>query len=45
MTAATFHADVEAPRHGWRSLLWIAPLTALWIGLGRERMLDPILRR
>jgi len=33
MTAATFHADAEAPRQGWRSLLWVAPLTALWIGL------------
>jgi hypothetical protein len=33
MTAATIHADVVPPRQGWRSLLWIAPLTALWIGL------------
>jgi hypothetical protein len=33
MTAATLHADVVPPRHGWRSLWWIVPLTALWIGL------------
>ena len=33
MTAATFHADVVPPRQGWRSLFWIVPLTALWIGL------------
>jgi hypothetical protein len=31
MTAAAVHADVaRAPRLGWRTLLWIAPLTALW---------------
>ena len=33
MTAATVHVDVVSSRQGWRSLLWIAPLTALWIGL------------
>ena len=33
MTAATFHADVVPPRRAWRALLWIMPLTALWIGL------------
>jgi hypothetical protein len=31
MTAAAVHADVaRSPRLGWRTLLWIAPLTALW---------------
>ncbi|HEV2097715.1 MAG TPA: hypothetical protein VGR45_02180 [Stellaceae bacterium] len=30
MTALTFHAETVAPRQGWRALLWIAPLTALW---------------
>jgi hypothetical protein len=33
MTAATFHTDMVAPRRGWRVLLWIAPLTALWVAL------------
>jgi hypothetical protein len=33
MTVATFDADVDRPRQGWRSLLWIVPLTALWVGL------------
>ena len=33
MTAATVHVDVVPPRRGWRSLFWIVPLTALWIGL------------
>ena len=33
MTAATLHADLVPPRPGWRALLWIAPLTALWIAL------------
>jgi len=33
MTAATLHADVVPPRHGFRSLWWIMPLTAFWIGL------------
>src|SRR5215831_8497009 len=33
MTAATLHADAVPSRHGWRSLLWIIPLTTLWIGL------------
>jgi hypothetical protein len=30
MTAVTLHAETVAPRQGWRALLWIAPLTALW---------------
>jgi hypothetical protein len=33
MTAATLHADAAPARQGWRSLLWIIPLTALWVGL------------
>jgi hypothetical protein len=33
MTAATLHADIVPPRQGWRTLLWIAPLTALWIAV------------
>src|SRR5262252_3010423 len=33
MTAAMLHADAAPSRQGWRSLLWIIPLTALWIGL------------
>ena len=33
MTAATLHADAAPARQVWRSLLWIIPLTALWIGL------------
>lgn len=33
MTAATLHADVVPPRQAWRALLWIMPLTALWLGL------------
>ncbi|HXO03631.1 MAG TPA: hypothetical protein VN900_16330 [Stellaceae bacterium] len=34
MTAAAIHADTApAARQGWRSLLWIAPLTALWAAL------------
>jgi hypothetical protein len=31
MTAASLHADIAPPRPGWRALLWIAPLTALWL--------------
>jgi hypothetical protein len=31
MTAATLHSAVAQPSQGWRALLWIAPLTALWI--------------
>lgn len=27
------HVDVVSSRLGWRSLLWIVPLTALWIGV------------
>ena len=33
MTAVTLHAETVAPRQGWRALLWIAPLTALWTAL------------
>jgi len=33
MTAAAVPADIVAPRTAWRSLLWIAPLTLLWIVL------------
>src|SRR5258708_24011619 len=33
MTAAILHADIVPPRQGWRVLLWIAPLTALWVVL------------
>jgi hypothetical protein len=33
MTAAMLHADAVPSRQGWRSLLWIIPVTALWIGL------------
>ena len=30
MTTAVVHADTGSPRQGWRILLWLAPLTALW---------------
>jgi hypothetical protein len=33
MTVATLHADTIAVRPGWRAVLWIAPLTALWATL------------
>src|SRR5260370_38277448 len=33
MTAATLHTDIVPSRQGWRALLWIAPLTALWVAL------------
>ncbi|WP_233864341.1 MFS transporter [Paraburkholderia adhaesiva] len=33
MTAAHVPAAFVAPRPAWRSLFWLAPLTALWIGL------------
>jgi hypothetical protein len=33
MTAATLHTDIVPPRHGWHTLTWIVPLTALWIAL------------
>jgi hypothetical protein len=33
MTAAAIHANTAPARQGWRSLLWIAPLTALWTAL------------
>ena len=33
MTAAMLHADAVPSRQGWRSLLWILPLSALWVGL------------
>ncbi|MDE2166266.1 MAG: MFS transporter [Alphaproteobacteria bacterium] len=31
MTAAAIPAGIAPPRPAWRSLLWIAPLTLLWI--------------
>src|SRR5262249_22745778 len=31
MTAAAVPADIGPPRLAWQSLLWIAPLTLLWI--------------
>ncbi len=31
MTAAAVPVDIAPPRPAWRSLLWIAPLTLLWI--------------
>src|SRR5271170_5982686 len=33
MTAAAVTAGIVPPRPAWRSLLWIAPLTLLWIAL------------
>jgi hypothetical protein len=33
MTAAAVSAGIVPPRPAWRSLLWIAPLTLLWIVL------------
>jgi hypothetical protein len=33
MTAVTLHTDIVPSRQGWRALLWIAPLTALWVAL------------
>ena len=33
MTAATLHTDIVPSRQGWRALLWIASLTALWVAL------------
>ena len=33
MSAAILHTDAAPPRQSWRALLWIAPLTALWIAL------------
>jgi hypothetical protein len=33
MTAAALHADIVPPRRGWGSLLWVLPLTGLWIAL------------
>ena len=33
MTVSVVHADTGSTRQGWRSLLWLAPLTALWVGL------------
>jgi len=30
MTTAVVHADIGSRRQGWRILLWLAPLTALW---------------
>jgi hypothetical protein len=33
MTATTVHADIGSAGQGWRALLWIGLLTALWIAL------------
>ena len=33
MTAAALPADIVPPRPAWRSLLWLIPLTILWIVL------------
>jgi hypothetical protein len=33
MTVSIVHADIGSTRQGWRSLLWLAPITALWIVL------------
>jgi len=33
MTAVPILADIVPPRPAWRSLLWIVPLTVLWIVL------------
>jgi hypothetical protein len=33
MTVSVVHADTGSTRQAWRSLLWLAPLTALWIVL------------
>jgi hypothetical protein len=33
MAAVTLDAETVAPRQGWRALLWIVPLTALWTAL------------
>ena len=31
MTAEVLHTDIAPPRQGWHALLWIAPVTALWV--------------
>jgi hypothetical protein len=31
MTVSVLHADTGSTRQGWRNLLWLAPLTTLWI--------------
>lgn len=33
MTAATVSAHIGPPRQGWLALLWITPLTALWVAI------------
>lgn len=33
MTAAALHAEIGSARQGWRALLWIALLTAVWIAV------------
>jgi hypothetical protein len=33
MAVSLVHADTESTGQGWRSLLWLAPLTALWMVL------------
>jgi hypothetical protein len=33
VTATALHSEIDSARQGWRALLWIALLTALWIAL------------
>jgi hypothetical protein len=37
MTAAALDADIAPPRRGWRSLLWVLPLTGLRIALNARK--------
>src|SRR5438067_7719322 len=41
MTAAAVPAGIVPPRPVWRSLLWIAPLTLLWILLNYWQPIIP----
>src|ERR1700738_4371750 len=41
MTAATLHTDIVPSCQGWRALLWIAPLTALWVALNYAFPITP----
>src|SRR5271155_1356077 len=41
MTAAILHTDAAPPRQSWRALLWIAPLTAMWIALNYDFPIIP----
>ena len=31
MSVAALHAQIRPARHGWSPLLWLVPITALWI--------------